>query len=178
MVPSVTHILSVVCCLQLKRTLHMLCDHRTDIHFCLPLTSRQHPVVPAERRPSTCPVAAVGQCARDSSGRLLGASACTRPAEKQKRATWEALFSLVHKSQGKRKSISCPEHPRRLASFPPPLSLQQTNIVEDLLLQRCHDHVSELQNKISNLKVTEVKKKKKSQTNLKAPFCLNINEHV
>lgn len=54
--------------------------------------------------------------ARDSSGRLLGASAARGPqsGEKQKQATWEALLSLLHKSQGKRKNTSCPYTPAAL----------------------------------------------------------------
>lgn len=41
---------------------HSTCRVITAHPLCLPLTSRQHPVVPAERRPSTCPVVTVGQC--------------------------------------------------------------------------------------------------------------------
>lgn len=43
--------------------------------------------------------------AQGSSGRLLGASAARNPqsTEKQKQATWEALFYLLHRSQGKNK---------------------------------------------------------------------------
>lgn len=50
---------------------------------------------------------------RNSSGRLLGTSA-TQSVEKQKQATWEALLSLLHKSQGKRKHISYPYTPADL----------------------------------------------------------------
>lgn len=47
---------------------------------------------------------------RGSSGRLLGASVARSPQSslKQKQATWEASLCVLHKSQGKRKDISCP----------------------------------------------------------------------
>lgn len=87
-------------------------------------------MVPAEKEAQHLPCGHRGTIrAPDWPGRLLGASAAQNPqsAEKQKQATWEALLSLLHKSQGKRKNISCPYTPADLH----PSSLQQTNIAED-----------------------------------------------
>lgn len=95
--------------------------------LCLPLTSRQAPGGPRRKgRPSTCPRGHRGTMrARDSSGRLLGASAA-QSGEKQKHRRRGRLYSPGStKSQGKRKNISCPYTPADL--HPPSHHLRHYN---------------------------------------------------
>lgn len=84
---------------------------------------------------STCPVATIWTIQTpDPPGKLLSAGVAQNPLSaerKKKHSTWEVLHSSVSKAQRKKKNISCPRHPHWTASFPPPPSLQQTNIVKD-----------------------------------------------
>lgn len=101
--------------------------------FCLPLTSRQPPVVPTERRALhlPCPVVTAGQY--ETRTRLAGCWALQSHRAQRNKSRQRGRLHTPPKPREK-KAHFLPLPPRWLASFPPPLSLQQTNIAEDKLL--------------------------------------------
>lgn len=110
--------------------------HTQHHWLCLLLRSRKCLVVPAEKKAQApAPWPPFGQYKPRTRLASCWALESLRthwvPREKKKHSTWEVLHSSVSKAQKKKKNISCPRHPHWTASFPPPPSLQQTNIVKD-----------------------------------------------
>lgn len=167
--------LPVVWCLQ---SAHLLTPHAmwsSHTHFCLPLTSRQHPVVPAERRPAP---ALWPLWDNTNPGLVWQAAGCFSRTEHTERRETKAGnvggFTLpAPQKPGEKKEHFLPLHPRWLASFPPPPSLQQTNIAED---EQTHGSVV-MMTRLSSLK-KRFRIQKTLQKNLRAHSCTNINEHI